>query len=187
MQSTRSSKLATHPSSLPAQLLSNLTLRSRLRPPLNRSRSTIHSHWPPACIRGRPILCMGCVYADWLYLSPSEATNPGGQTHGQVISELTGIKVLQTFLRHGCCRGLVAFLSPTSGGSSSNSAALRRRRSFSWAETVNSYRIRAGWIMLEGSVERNYQRERAEEAVRYLRGVKGVTNLIQHYCRQSCV
>ena len=37
--------------------------------------------------------------------------------------------------------------------------------------TVNSYRIRAGWITLEGSVEWNYQRERAEEAVRYLRGV----------------
>ena len=45
--------------------------------------------------------------------------------------------------------------------------------------TVNSYRIRAGWITLEGSVEWNYQRERAEEAVRYLRGVKGVTNIIQ--------
>ena len=31
--------------------------------------------------------------------------------------------------------------------------------------------VRDGWVMLEGSVEWNYQRERAEEAVRYLRGV----------------
>ncbi len=39
--------------------------------------------------------------------------------------------------------------------------------------------VRDGWVTLEGSVEWNYQRERAEEAVRHIRGVKGVTNLIQ--------
>jgi osmotically-inducible protein OsmY len=39
--------------------------------------------------------------------------------------------------------------------------------------------VRDGWVTLEGSVEWNYQRERAEEAVRYLRGVKGVTNLVE--------
>jgi osmotically-inducible protein OsmY len=38
--------------------------------------------------------------------------------------------------------------------------------------------VRDGWITLEGSAEWNYQRERAETAVRRLRGVKGVTNLI---------
>lgn len=38
--------------------------------------------------------------------------------------------------------------------------------------------VRDGWVTLEGSVEWNYQRERAEDAVRYLRGVKGVINLI---------
>lgn len=38
--------------------------------------------------------------------------------------------------------------------------------------------VRDGWITLEGSVEWNYQRDRAEEAVRHVRGVKGVTNLI---------
>ena len=38
--------------------------------------------------------------------------------------------------------------------------------------------VRDGWITLEGSTEWNYQRERAEAAVRRLRGVKGVTNLI---------
>jgi osmotically-inducible protein OsmY len=38
--------------------------------------------------------------------------------------------------------------------------------------------VRDGWIALEGTTEWNYQCERAEEAVRRLRGVKGVTNLI---------
>jgi len=35
-----------------------------------------------------------------------------------------------------------------------------------------------GWITLEGDVEWQYQRERAEQAARRVRGVKGVTNLI---------
>jgi osmotically-inducible protein OsmY len=39
--------------------------------------------------------------------------------------------------------------------------------------------VKNGWITLEGQVEWNYQREAAENAVRRLRGVKGVTNLIQ--------
>jgi osmotically-inducible protein OsmY len=38
---------------------------------------------------------------------------------------------------------------------------------------------RDGWIALEGQVEWNYSRERAEQAVRRVRGIKGVTNLIQ--------
>jgi hypothetical protein len=41
--------------------------------------------------------------------------------------------------------------------------------------------------LVKSNYQVNYQRERAEEAVRYLRGVKGVTNLIQHYCRQSWI
>ncbi|MEA2782867.1 MAG: hypothetical protein QOK29_4411 [Rhodospirillaceae bacterium] len=39
--------------------------------------------------------------------------------------------------------------------------------------------VRDGWVTLEGTVEWNYQRDRAEEAVEHVRGVKGVTNLIQ--------
>jgi len=39
--------------------------------------------------------------------------------------------------------------------------------------------VRDGWVTLEGSVEWNYQRERAEQVVRRVRGVKGVTNLIE--------
>jgi osmotically-inducible protein OsmY len=37
---------------------------------------------------------------------------------------------------------------------------------------------RDGWLTLEGDVEWNYVRERAEEAVNRVRGVKGVTNAI---------
>ena len=35
-----------------------------------------------------------------------------------------------------------------------------------------------GWVRLEGEVDWYYQKEEAEEAVRVLRGVRGVTNLI---------
>jgi osmotically-inducible protein OsmY len=38
---------------------------------------------------------------------------------------------------------------------------------------------RDGWVTLEGSVEWNYQRDRAVQVVRRVRGVKGVTNLIE--------
>jgi osmotically-inducible protein OsmY len=36
-----------------------------------------------------------------------------------------------------------------------------------------------GWITLEGDVEWNYQRQTAEEAVRKIKGVRGVTNSVQ--------
>jgi osmotically-inducible protein OsmY len=39
--------------------------------------------------------------------------------------------------------------------------------------------VREGWLTLEGAVEWNYARERAESAVKNVRGVKGVTNSIQ--------
>jgi osmotically-inducible protein OsmY len=39
--------------------------------------------------------------------------------------------------------------------------------------------VRSGWVTLEGEVEWNYQRERAETAVRGVRGLKGVTNSIE--------
>jgi osmotically-inducible protein OsmY len=38
--------------------------------------------------------------------------------------------------------------------------------------------VKNGWITLEGTAEWNYQRTRGEEAVRKLKGVKGVINLI---------
>src|SRR5918994_2878617 len=39
--------------------------------------------------------------------------------------------------------------------------------------------VRDGWFTLEGEVEWNYQREDAEKAVAGVRGVAGVSNLIQ--------
>src|SRR6267142_6409543 len=38
--------------------------------------------------------------------------------------------------------------------------------------------LKNGWVTLEGAVEWNYQRDRAEAAVRRVKGVKGVSNLI---------
>lgn len=38
--------------------------------------------------------------------------------------------------------------------------------------------VKDGWVTLEGNLEWHYQRERAEKAVRTLRGVTGVTNSI---------
>src|SRR5258706_9076466 len=39
--------------------------------------------------------------------------------------------------------------------------------------------VKDGSVTLEGQVEWNFQRERAENAVRHVRGVKGVSNLIR--------
>jgi osmotically-inducible protein OsmY len=39
--------------------------------------------------------------------------------------------------------------------------------------------VKNGWVTLEGEVEWNYQRERAEAAVRRVKGVLGVSNLIK--------
>ena len=38
--------------------------------------------------------------------------------------------------------------------------------------------VEGGWVTLRGKVEHDYQRRAAERAVRYLDGVRGVTNLI---------
>lgn len=46
-------------------------------------------------------------------------------------------------------------------------------------------RVDEGWVWLEGEVEWQYQRSAAERAVRYLTGVKGVTNLISIKHRAS--
>jgi osmotically-inducible protein OsmY len=38
--------------------------------------------------------------------------------------------------------------------------------------------VNSGWVTLDGEVEWNYQRELAESAVRWIKGVKGISNLI---------
>ena len=51
-----------------------------------------------------------------------------------------------------------------------------------WSTTIPTgtieVTVREGWITLEGEVEWWYQKDAAENAVRYLAGVKGVSNLI---------
>ena len=55
-------------------------------------------------------------------------------------------------------------------------AALKHELPYS-SETMKVL-VKDGWLTLEGTAEWNYQRTRAEEAVRRVSGVKGVTNLI---------
>jgi osmotically-inducible protein OsmY len=39
--------------------------------------------------------------------------------------------------------------------------------------------VKEGWVTLEGEVGWNYQRQYAEQAIRWIKGVKGVSNLIR--------
>jgi osmotically-inducible protein OsmY len=56
-------------------------------------------------------------------------------------------------------------------------AALKAQLAYSW-EAIKVL-VHSGWVTLEGQVEWNYQRDRAEQSVRRIKGVKGVTNSIQ--------
>lgn len=55
--------------------------------------------------------------------------------------------------------------------------AIKTQLPLSWEDIKVT--VGNGWITLEGNVEWNYQRERAETAVRWIRGVKGVTNMLK--------
>lgn len=65
-------------------------------------------------------------------------------------------------------------------------AALNR---LDWAVTLPKNRIKAkvsgGWVTLEGTVDWQFQKQTAEDDVRNLLGVKGVSNLIQVKSRVS--
>jgi osmotically-inducible protein OsmY len=56
-------------------------------------------------------------------------------------------------------------------------ARIKSELPYSW-EKIRAV-VRNGWLTLEGEVEWNYQRARAESAVRRVRGIKGVTNSIE--------
>jgi osmotically-inducible protein OsmY len=56
-------------------------------------------------------------------------------------------------------------------------ARLKSELPYSW-EKIRVV-LKNGWLTLEGEVEWNYQRERAEAAVRRVRGVKGISNSIE--------
>lgn len=55
-------------------------------------------------------------------------------------------------------------------------AAIKSRLPISWDRI--KVIVKNAWITLEGEAEWNYQRQTAEEAVRALKGVKGVTNSV---------
>jgi osmotically-inducible protein OsmY len=55
--------------------------------------------------------------------------------------------------------------------------ALKRELPYS-SEHIKAV-VRDGWLTLEGDVEWKFQSERAEQAVRRIKGLKGVTNLIK--------
>lgn len=52
-----------------------------------------------------------------------------------------------------------------------------------WDAEVPAHHVKArvedGWVTLDGTVDWQYQRNAAERAVRYLTGIRGVTNLVQ--------
>jgi len=56
-------------------------------------------------------------------------------------------------------------------------AALKTQLPYSW-EAIKVL-VHSGWVTLEGQVEWHYQRDRAQQSVRRIKGVKGVTNSIQ--------
>jgi osmotically-inducible protein OsmY len=56
-------------------------------------------------------------------------------------------------------------------------AQIKARLPVSWERIKVT--VKDGWVTLEGDVEWNYQRETAEDALRAVKGVKGVTNSIQ--------
>jgi osmotically-inducible protein OsmY len=56
-------------------------------------------------------------------------------------------------------------------------ARIKSELPYSW-EKIRAI-VKNGWLTLEGEVEWNYQRARAEEVVRRVRGLKGVTNNIE--------
>lgn len=72
---------------------------------------------------------------------------------------------------------------PTSMQRSDTDIAHEVVRAFRWNTQVPDERVKAkvenGWVTLEGDVEWFYQTTAAQAAVRYLTGVRGVTNLLR--------
>jgi osmotically-inducible protein OsmY len=56
-------------------------------------------------------------------------------------------------------------------------AAVKGQLPISW-EKIKII-VKNGWVTLEGNVEWQYQRQTAENAVRHIKGVRGVSNMIQ--------
>lgn len=71
---------------------------------------------------------------------------------------------------------------PSASGRPDSDLAHAAVNALKWNTSIPQDRIRVkvtkGWMTLEGDVDWHFQREAAERAVRYLTGLKGVTNLI---------
>jgi osmotically-inducible protein OsmY len=57
-------------------------------------------------------------------------------------------------------------------------AAEEVKRELPYSHSLVKILVSNGWVTLEGDVEWNYQKERAEAAVRRVKGIKGITNFI---------
>jgi osmotically-inducible protein OsmY len=88
-------------------------------------------------------------------------------------ARVTGVKVVVNELEVG---------PPPADRRTDEEIARSVANTLAWNTSVPPDRMKAqvsqGWVTLEGTVDWYYQREAAERAVRYLRGVKGVTNNI---------
>lgn len=92
----------------------------------------------------------------------------------RIVERMSGVRVLADGLK---------VMVPATNQRSDSEIAHEVVNAFRWNVQVPEQHIKAkvenGWVTLEGKVERYYQSAAAERAVRYLTGVKGVTNLIQ--------
>ncbi len=57
-------------------------------------------------------------------------------------------------------------------------AAEEIKRELPYSHSLVKVLVSNGWVTLEGDVEWNYQKERAETAARRVKGIKGITNFV---------
>jgi osmotically-inducible protein OsmY len=92
----------------------------------------------------------------------------------RVVSRVKGVRAIAQEI-------VVRF--PSNVKTADDQIARRALRIIAWDTTVPSdkvqVKVESGWITLSGEVEWQYQRLGAEQAVRKLSGVAGVTNLIK--------
>jgi osmotically-inducible protein OsmY len=67
--------------------------------------------------------------------------------------------------------------------------AVAVNNALSWAaylpQDAVSARVDGGWVTLDGTVRQGFQRQNAEDAVRYMKGVRGLTNAIAVVSRST--
>ena len=92
----------------------------------------------------------------------------------RIVEKMSGVKVLAEQLK---------VRIPGASQRSDTDIAHAVVNAFRWNIEVPDTHVKAkvenGWVTLEGDVEWYYQRVAADNAIRYLTGVRGVTNLIK--------